>query len=57
MMFSPPMQIFQPLLMEYFSYSELREIKCDVIEKHQKLTKYCPEEKDEAGLKWTGTCM
>nr|XP_054752457.1 F-box/LRR-repeat protein 5-like [Lytechinus pictus] len=49
--FLPHMQeeeeIFQPLLMEYFSYSELKEIKSDVIDRHQKLTKYCPEEKKE----------
>ncbi|XP_788308.2 F-box/LRR-repeat protein 5 [Strongylocentrotus purpuratus] len=50
--FLPHMQeeeeIFQPLLMEYFSYNELKEIKSNVIEKHQKLTKYCPEEKEES---------
>lgn len=34
--------------MEYFSYNELKEIKSNVIEKHQKLTKYCPEEKEES---------
>ncbi|XP_072176393.1 F-box/LRR-repeat protein 5-like [Diadema setosum] len=53
--FLPHMQeeeeIFQPLLMEYFSYSELKEIKSDVIKRHQQLTKYCPEEKGDNQIK------
>ncbi|XP_071961102.1 F-box/LRR-repeat protein 5-like [Antedon mediterranea] len=38
-------EVFQPLLIEYFSVDELMAIKTDVMELHSKLTKYDPYEK------------
>ena len=48
-------QIFQPLLMEYFTYDELKAIKSDVIQRHLRLTKYkCDSEKDDSGVEVKG---
>ncbi|XP_033123445.1 F-box/LRR-repeat protein 5-like [Anneissia japonica] len=38
-------EVFQPLLIEYFTMDELMEIKTDVMELHSQLTKYDPYEK------------
>ncbi|XP_072025720.1 LOW QUALITY PROTEIN: F-box/LRR-repeat protein 5-like [Amphiura filiformis] len=44
-------EIFQPLLMEYFTYDELKAIKSDVIQRHLRLTKYKRDsEKDDSGV-------
>ncbi len=55
--FLPHMQeeeeFFQPLLMQYFTYDELKEIRYNVIEKHSLHTKYCSEQDKESSLKDT----
>lgn len=41
--------------MEYFTYDELKAIKCDVIQRHLLLTKYkCGSEKDDSGVEVQG---
>ncbi|XP_038054094.1 F-box/LRR-repeat protein 5-like [Patiria miniata] len=52
--FLPHMQeeeeCFQPLLMKYFTYEELKRIRYDVLQKHALHTKYCSENDKESDL-------